>query len=464
MSDKPNIFVVDNADTLPAPARKFTRGDGWSNVLSGLGGTRDKRVGASYANTNTIDAKTAIDLYNGDGLIRSIINILPDDATREWGHVEGDPNDEYPEGIITHWMRKLEVPTKFKEAMTWAALEGGALLYVGTMGAGSPESPLKTERIKEISYIKVFDLGSIKVSDMEWDMNPNSPTFGQVLIYPVTMTVGESQQVFRLHASRCIPFFGDKAPPSSTTGGVSAKYWGQSRLVSIYDDIRDFRGIFGAVANILQEFIVGKYKFADLDEMLASGNQERMKTRIASIEATKSSINAVMLGTDEDYSRDAATVTGIPDVMDRFMMMLSSVTRYPVTKLFGRSASGLNATGEGDLKNYYDLVRSTQNELTPYMQKLGDFFMSWLGIEGTFTWVWNPLFQLTAEEIQNSKRIQAETFRTIADADDRYMVAGVITPEELAPVRYAHLQESAGVPTMTRTGTNGSPGAKAGKK
>lgn len=463
MSKKSNILTIDSGDTMPAPKKKFTHSDGWSNVFSGLGGARDKRTGASFTNTTSIDAKTAIELYAGEGLIRSIIDILPDDATREWGYVQGDPTDEYQEGIITHWMKTLDVPTKFKEAMTWARLEGGSLIYVGVMGAGSPESPLKPERIKDISYLKVFDLGSIKSSDMEWDVNPNSPTFGQVLVYPVTMKVGNTQTVVRLHASRCIPFFGDKVPPSSTTGGISAQYWGQSKLVSVYEDIRDFRGVFGSVSNILQEFIVGKYKFDDLDEMLASGNAEKMKNRIAGMEATKSSINAIFLGSDEEYTRDAATVTGIPDVLDRFMMLVSAVTRYPVTKLFGRSASGLNATGEGDLKNYYDLVRSTQNELTPYMQKLGAFFMAWLGIQGTFNWVWNPLFQLTAEQEQNAKRIEAETFRTISDADQRYMVEGVITPEELAPVRYAHLLDANKMPVLTRTGTNGAPGAKAKK-
>ena len=79
MSDKPNLFSVDTAD-LPAPSRKFVRGDGWSNVLSGLGGTRDKRTGASYTNTTLIDTKAAIELYDGDGLIKSIIDILPDDV------------------------------------------------------------------------------------------------------------------------------------------------------------------------------------------------------------------------------------------------------------------------------------------------------------------------------------------------------------------------------------------------
>jgi hypothetical protein len=38
------------------------------------------------------------------------------------------------------------------------------------------------------------------------------------------------------------------------------------------------------------------------------------------------------------------------------MMDVAGAARTPVTKLFGRSPAGLNATGESDIKNYYDYL------------------------------------------------------------------------------------------------------------
>ena len=50
------------------------------------------------------------------------------------------------------------------------------------------------------------------------------------------------------------------------------------------------------------------------------------------------------------------TFAGLADVYDRMMMDVSGAARIPVTKLFGRSPAGMNATGESDLKNYYDFI------------------------------------------------------------------------------------------------------------
>ncbi|MFQ8761936.1 MAG: anti-CBASS protein Acb1 family protein [Intestinimonas sp.] len=50
---------------------------------------------------------------------------------------------------------------------------------------------------------------------------------------------------------------------------------------------------------------------------------------------------------------------------------LSGASRIPVTKLFGRSPAGMNATGESDLRNYYDYVDTLREaKLRPILEKL----------------------------------------------------------------------------------------------
>jgi phage-related protein (TIGR01555 family) len=208
----------------------------------------------------------------------------------------------------------------------------------------------------------------------------------------------------------------------------------------MYHDIFDYRTAFGNTAGILGEFVVGKYKFADLDDILASGNEKKLQSRMAGIEMSKSLINAVMLGTDEEYSRDSASVSGLSDLLDRFMMTVAAATGYPVTKLFGRSASGLNATGEGDQKAYYDMLRAEMVDLQPEIQYLIDIFVAYLGLpEGDYTFKFGNLYQPTAHEEADLERVKAETLRTSMDAAQRAIADGVLAPEQVYNLYYKKL-------------------------
>lgn len=432
------------------------RRDGWSNLASGVGTKKDKRIYGQY-NSTFLDKNSCISMYNGDGLVARIIDTIPDDMMREWGYFQNDNKTVYDEGVISKEMRRLKSIDTFSQAVKWARVTGGALIYIGAMDGSSPGMPLNLKKIKTIEFLRVHDLGSIKTSESEWDDNPQSPTFGKIIRYKVEVTVNNKKIDMLIHHTRCIPIFGIPVPPS-TKEAISlseVRYWGVPLMQKIYNDVRDFRGAFDSVGNILQEFIIGKYKFADLDEMLQAKNDKALQARIAGIETTKSSINAVLLGTDEEYTRDAATVTGIPDLLDRFMMMLSAITGIPVTKLFGRSASGLNATGEGDNKNYYDQLHASQISLTPYIEQFGTILASWLGIgDADISWTWNPLIQLSEEQKVNVDRIVAESERTRADADQRMLQEGVILPEEVRAKRYPELPKIV-LPDMSEEESSG---------
>lgn len=425
------------------------RADGWANLASGLGTSKDKRQSGFHTPDCFLTHEVLSGMYS-DGLIRRIVNTLPEDMFREWGLVQNDPKDKYDEGIIQRHLMRLRAPQLFREAKEWARLHGGALVYIIMTGTGRPDTPFRVEdasKIKAIEGLRVFDLADIDTNAFEWDTNINSPTYGQVKIYVVRVRTGGTETMMRIHASRCIAFSGERVPASTKMGQnlTQTRYWGISMLQYLFADIRDFRGVMGSVATILQEFIVGKYKFEDLDDMLSASGKEKLQARIAAIEMTKSMINAVMLGTDEDYQRDSANVSGIPDLIDRFMMVLCSSTGYPVTKLFGRSASGLNATGEGDNKNYYDKVRSEQNDVTPGVQYLVDILVGYLKLaDGDYSWVWKPLQQLSAEEQNNAIRIEAEAYRTRAAGDQIYLADGVLSAEQVFNLRFSKEPSLAG--------------------
>ena len=53
------------------------------------------------------------------------------------------------------------------------------------------------------------------------------------------------------------------------------------------------------------------------------------------------------------------------------MLDIAGACEIPASRLFGRSPSGLNATGESDLKMYYEKIGQLQeNYLRPALEKL----------------------------------------------------------------------------------------------
>src|SRR5690606_18919437 len=97
-------------------------------------------------------------------------------------------------------------------------------------------------------------------------------------------------------------------------------------------------------------------------------------------------------------------------------------------RLFGQSPGGLNASGESDLRNYYDRISSLQElEMRPAMAVLDEALVrSALGArpEEIF-YSWTPLWQVTAKEKADIGKTNAETIKTLNDT-------GLFPPEALA--------------------------------
>ncbi len=444
--ERPDLLVGPQ----PLPAIQFhgdhasLRVDSWSNALSGLGTSRDKRTSMVNAAGTAIDKTAALALWMSDGIVRRIINSIAEDMFREWGYFQNDPTDYFDEGIMQNTCTMLNARAKFQEAKIAARSTGGALIFVGVSGAGAPQSELNPARIKTFDFLKVFDLGNINTTSSIWDTNPNSPTFGQILLYKVKVKVGSTTVDLDLHASRCLPFFGATVPPSltGTADDVAASYWGIPEMQHIYDDLKDFRSVFANVSNIMSELVIGKYTITNLEQILASPDAPALlKVRLNAMSDSKSLINAVLLGEGESYERDNISLSSVPETMDRYMIVLSGVSGYPVTKLFGRSAAGLNATGDGDKDNYYDRVKSEQNALDPTVQKFANMLAAAFGVTDDHSFIFNSIYQQTPAQKAEATRVMSEAFARVMDGLSKGFDMGAIQPEWVLPIIQSQFPE-----------------------
>jgi phage-related protein (TIGR01555 family) len=122
----------------------------------------------------------------------------------------------------------------------------------------------------------------------------------------------------------------------------------------------------------------------------------------------------------------------MPDLLDRYMLRVSAAAEMPATVLWGRSPAGLNATGESDVRNWYDKVGSERTKiLTPRIEQLTRVLMAADDsptkgqVLDEFEVEYPPLWQPSAKEA-------AETFNLRAQALVSLVNARIIRPEEAA--------------------------------
>ena len=197
--------------------------------------------------------------------------------------------------------------------------------------------------------------------------------------------------------------------------------------------LSDLEISWSSIANLFQESVIGKYSLSNLDALLMEKDYSAIEQRMLNIMLSKSTINGVLLGAEEKYERDELKFTGVADVLDRMMMRAASEFGYPVSILFCRGPAGMNATGEGDARQYYDMVGATQqHDLRPPLLQLARWIQPYAApdvdpdqVSVTFRPVWSP-----------SEKELVEMFYKMAQSDALNVVNHILTPEEVRKNRY----------------------------
>lgn len=394
------------------------RRDSWSNALIGLGKRNiDKTMTTEFGTMTLFTDEELSEMYGGEGLGKRIIDLRPKDATRAWINIPSDPDD-----IILKELKRLDAKATFKKALSWARLYRGAIIVIIEEGATDLTRPLP-KKIRGIRGLRVYSAARIDLSESDIVTKARSPYFDEVELFPIRMRNGSPMYV---HASRCLVFKGEEGPDEGILD-FKYKYWGLPIMMQIYDRLKNFGSVEQSIVNLMLEFNIGKYTLANLTQMLSSNDDATLQLiydRMDIINASKSQINAVLLGEGEEYSRDSATVSGVDSILDRLMIFLSAAAGYPVTRLWGRSPAGENATGAFDMRQYYDDVSSDQElQLEQPLQKVVNIIGGYSKIKNPDL-VFNPLWQPTKEE-------QSKIDENNAKSDKIYIEAAVFSPEEI---------------------------------
>lgn len=410
------------------------KNDGWRNLFSGLGGKADKRKHTKARPEGFLLDIELETIYADDGLGAKIIDLLPEDMLKKGWHYEFENQKEGVEELSKQYDEFFDYISgydKIMKALKWCRLYGGGLLLIGAYDGNNLNEPLNIRAIKDFENLKFIPRNNIMYGTIEWQMDETKPRYGKPEYYPVEYRVGEDFIIKRVHYSRVIELHGIEIPTSQASIiPPEYRYWGLSVLQRVQNNLRDIAGAFGSLSNLLQEVSIGKYKYTDLADILASPDGDKLiQKRLQTMDLTKSVFHSVIMDTNEDYVRDTLSFNGVSDVMYQFFMMICSASNYPMTRLFGISPAGLNSTGDSDTYQYYDTVESKQKtELLPILNRLVSIYSEWKRIEKPKI-VFNPLEQMTEKEQAEVEEKKANTEKTKADTYQKYIDMGIMSPE-----------------------------------
>jgi phage-related protein (TIGR01555 family) len=405
--------------------------------LAGIGSAKDK-TNYTHSRIDLILPDEELEsIFADDGLGARIVKLLPDDMFREgWDYdfpdMEENESAETAD-VYEDVMESISALSKIKEGFYWSRLYSGAVILIGALDGQSLDAPLKPSRIRSFEYLRVIDRSDIEYSKIRFQLDPEKPRYGMPEFYPIGfVTPLGVTEVREVHHTRIIELHGNKIPAGATRHlSQEQRYWGLSALQNVDEYLRIVGGSIKSIGNLLYEFSVGKYKLADLDDILNLPNgNELIRKRMEVMDTTRSVFNSMFFGKDDDFVRENVSFAGVPQVLYNIFMLVSACTGYPITRLFGVSPAGLNSTGEGDMRNYYDMVRSMQkSDAEPIIVRLVEIISEWKGIEEPYI-KWRPLQQLTEKEQAEMDKMKADTESVKASTYKAYISAGILEPYE----------------------------------
>lgn len=358
-----------NANT-PAPIQTM---DAFSNPAARIGwGTMDLLQATEYPITRiTQNYQLLTSLYRDNWIVQNIIATIPNDMVRKWYEIKSSIDPEYMKQMA-RLERQTQIRKKILLGMYWGRLYGGAAGVILIKGQNDLSRPLDFDAIMPGSFLglQILDRWNGIYPESELVTNPEDQDFG----LPAYYTIRDDETgslVARVHHSRVIRFIGRELPWMEQ---VTELYWGESEIEAIYNEVVRRDNVAGNIAALTFRANINYMETEGLDQLLGTANtemQRRFWNLIAAQSIMESNFGTRMINKGDAIHNTQYTFTGLPDVYDRVMMDVAGAARTPVTKLFGRSPSGLNATGESDMRNYYDYIDGLrETELRGIIERL----------------------------------------------------------------------------------------------
>jgi uncharacterized protein len=354
--------MAQRAQTENRRAMDRATRDSFQNFMLGLGsGTGNPTTANFYGFNPKTRERTELEwAYRGSFIPGVAIDVIADDMTREGVELLGDLEPDQIERIDER-ATTLKIWSRINQAIKWARLYGGAIAILLIDGQDFSK-PLRIDTVgpDQFKGLLVLDRWNCAptLNDLVTDVGPD---LGLPKYYVVENSAPALRGI-KVHYTRCLRLIGDELPYQQA---IIEQLWGASVLERPFDRMSGFDAATMGASQMahksyLRYFKVEKYRdilgglggpaaFKGLMEMVQHMRMFASNEGIAIIDAK-----------DDMVTTQASNFAGIADLLLQLGQQLSGNFQIPLVRLFGQSPAGLSATGESDLKTYYDGIRKRQ--------------------------------------------------------------------------------------------------------
>ena len=383
--------------------------DEFSNPLFRLGwGSQSPLEATEYPMTRLTENYALLNsLYRTNWVVQNVVGLMVEDMLREWYRLKGEHTPEM-EAALSRLEGETQLRARIGDGLRWGRLYGSAAGLILLEGQEDLARPLDLELVYPGSFRGLYVLdrwqGITTTDGLVLEAGEPVPEY-----YRVTDAGGRTAA--RVHHSRVVRFTGRELPQLERQAEL---YWGESEVEALYKDVVAHDNVSANMAALTFQANVNTMEYKGLEQLFSLGSSRAQAMFWQTMQAQsvlRSNYGTQLVEAGTKLTNSQYHFNGLQEVYEAMCLNLCGASRYPMTKLFGRAPSGLNATGESDLKNYYDYVAAQREaKLRPVLQKLLPVLAmsAWGRVPDGLDIVFPPLWTPTAKEVAEIGKDKAE--------------------------------------------------------
>lgn len=389
------------------------------NLVAGLGTARDKQTAGEYVSNKRMTIKALNNIYEADWIAERIINKPAYDAIRaswQYANLEPDVNE-----LITETFKDLHINRVLLRALALSRLHGWSYILIGSNDAEDLQDELDLSR-GDFQFLTVLNRDQCS----EWEEGDYLSAVVTKGLYdePEFYNIGTKWDPKLIHNSRIIKLELPDPVGSAKDGKPTPL------LQRIETVLKRTASASTNAGSLIYEAKVDVIGVPDLMKNLMSRPTSTVNgifQRFTSLATLKGNNGMIVRDANETYDSKSYSFGGLPELMREFKVETAGAANMPYSLLFGQSPAGMNATGDFDMRSYYDNISTIQEhtlrgaieEIVKLIAQSHGYDVDDIGL------VFNSLWQL-------DDKTRSEVELNNANRDAVYIQSGVVTESQVA--------------------------------
>lgn len=348
--------------------KSFKTVDGFANLNSRLGvGLADNNLSQGHYQFNLI-TRNRLQLeaaYRGNWIVGNIVDAIAEDMTRSKIEIKhnGDPSETME---LERSFTRMGIWGDITDAIKWSRLYGGSIVVMIIEGQDL-STPLNMDTISKGQFkgLVTYD---------RWQLNPTLDDLigvaegseaGLPRFYSIVNNITggtDNKMGAKIHYSRVIRMTGIQLPYFQA---ITEMFWGESIIERLFDRLISFDAATMGAANLVDRAYLRTIGVDGLREILAAGGkaEEGLISMFSYMRMLQNNEGLTLTDKTDTFQTHSYSFSGVSDIILQFGQQLAGASGIPLVRLFGQSPSGMSATGESDMRMYYDTILAKQESM-----------------------------------------------------------------------------------------------------